>query len=259
MAPRSMLRFVLVAGVGLAALAARGTVSAPRTVAGGCQPVFEGDICTWATMSGDQVTEFGATVPMATVTNAPMGGPMVFPPVANAIIPLPAEVVRATGFDHLAVNWEAHGHPPTTFLTPHFDFHFYIVAPGRVAAIDCADTQKPAHLPTRYSLPDIAIPGMGTLVGLCVPGMGMHGVPTQDLADTAAFGASMLVGYYQQNLIFLEPMISQGKLAQAKSFSMAVPALPASDAKRVWPTRFEASYDATARAYRLVFSGLAAN
>jgi hypothetical protein len=259
MIPRSLPRIALVAGLVLAALAARASGGAPRTVAGGCQPVFGGDVCTWATMAGERVTEFGATVPMATVTNAPMDGPMVFPPVANAVIPLPAEVVRATGFDHLAVNWEAHGHPPATFLTPHFDFHFYTVAPGRVTAIDCADQRKPARLPASYSLPDVAIPGMGTLVGLCVPQMGMHSVPTQQLSDTSAFGASMLVGYYQQGLIFLEPMISQARLAQAKSFSMTVPALPGTDAGLRWPTRFEASYDAKARAYHLVFSGLPAN
>ena len=60
-------------------------------------------------------------------------------------------MARATGFDHLSVNWEAHGHPPALFLTPHFDFHFYTVAPDRVAAIDCADLRKPAQLPTQYS------------------------------------------------------------------------------------------------------------
>jgi len=252
MIPRPRYRIALIAGVALAALAARG---APRTLTGGCQQVFKGDICTWATLDGQRVTAFGATVPMTTVSNAPMGGEMVFPPVANAIIPLPAEVAQVTGFDHLAVNWEAHGHPPTTFLTPHFDFHFYTVTPDRVAAIDCADPRKPDQLPSRYALPDITIPGMGTLVGLCVPQMGMHGVPAEELSDTSAFGASMLVGYYQQQLIFLEPMIAQAKLAQAKSFSMEVPSLPGTRAGSGWPTRFEATYDAKAKSYRFVFSG----
>jgi hypothetical protein len=252
MLPRPRYRIALITGIALTALAACG---APRTVAGGCQQVFDGDVCTWATMDGDQVTAFGATVPMATVANAPMGGAMVFPPVAEAIIPLPAEVARVTGFDHLGVNWEAHGHPPATFLTPHFDFHFYTVAPDRVAAIDCADARKPDQLPSRYSLPDITIPGMGTLVGLCVPQMGMHGVPTQELSDTNPFGASMLVGYYQQQLVFLEPMISQAKLTEAKSFAMEVPSLPGTGSALRWPTRFEATYDAKAKSYSFVFSG----
>jgi hypothetical protein len=256
MISRPRYRIALIAGIVLTVLAAR---DAPRTVTGGCQQVFGGDICTWATMDGHRVTAFGATVPLKTVTDAPMGGEMVFPPVANAIIPLPAEVAQVTGFDHLAVNWEAHGHPPTTFLTPHFDFHFYTVPRDRVTAIDCADASKPDRLPSRYSLPDITIPGMGTLVGLCVPQMGMHGVPADDLSDTTAFGASMLVGYYQRQLIFLEPMIAQAKLAQAKSFSMEVPSLPGSRAVPGWPTRFEATYDAEARSYRFVFSGFPAD
>jgi len=253
MARASRSRVVLIAGVALTALAG---CAGPRTVAGGCQKVFDGDVCTWATMDGDRVTEFGATVPMTTVTNAPMGGEMVFPPVPNAIIPLPAEVARVIGFDHLSVNWEAHGHPPALFLTPHFDFHFNTVAPARIAAIDCADSRKPTQLPAEYSLPDIQIPGMGTLVGLCVPGMGMHGVPTAELDDTAPFGASMLVGYYQQDLVFLEPMISQAKLAEAKSFSVGVPSLPGAGATSRWPARFEAAFDPKTQSYRFVFAGL---
>jgi hypothetical protein len=253
MTMHSRVGTVLSLAVSLFTLAACG---GPRTAAGACERVFDGEVCTWATVSGGAVTEFGATVPMATVESAPKGGAMTFPPVPNAIIPLPAEVAKTTGFDHLGVNWEAHGHPPALFLTPHFDFHFYTVGADRVQAIDCADSRKPTQLPAEYSLPDITIPGMGTLVGLCVPQMGMHGVPTREVEQTAPFGASMLVGYYQNNVVFLEPMISQAKLAEAKSFPMAIPPLPGTSAGIRWPSRFEAVYDPDARAYRLVFSGL---
>jgi hypothetical protein len=227
-----------------------------RTLTGECHPVFEGEVCTWGTMVGDQVTEFGATVPLATVENAPMDAEMVFPPVPNAVIPLPDEVTRATGFNHLGVNWEAHGHPPALFLTPHFDFHFYTIDPDQVDRIDCADASKPDQIPVQYSLPDIDIPGMGTLVGICVPDMGMHAMPTDELDDSELFGASMMVGYYQQELVFLEPMISHAKLAEAKTFPMAIPALPSTTTGLQWPSRFEAVYDSETRTYRMVFSGL---
>lgn len=221
---------------------------------GPCGMVFEGRVCTWGVTQNGEVTEFGATVPIAAIQSAPMEGEMVFPPVPTAVIPLPPEVAQATGFNHLGVNWELHGHPPALFLTPHFDFHFYTIDPAAVDAIDCSDAEKPAHLPARYSLPDIDIPGMGTLVGLCVPHMGMHGMPTDELNETEPFGASMLVGYYAGKPMFLEPMISQAKLSEERSFTMEIPAVPAADAGVRWPTAFEAHYDADAQAYRFVFS-----
>ena len=238
----------------LALVAARGDGN--RTISGSCAPMFGAQVCTWGTANGNQITGFGATVPLAAIEQAPMEGEMVFPPVPTAVIPLPKEVAQATGFDHLGVNWELHGHPPALFLTPHFDFHFYTIGSDAVDAIDCSDTSKPARLPTAYSLPDIDVPGMGTLVGLCVPHMGMHAMPTAELDDTVPFGASMLVGYYGKKVVFLEPMISRVKLEKAQTFPMAIPALSATHPGVRWPSRFEATYDAQARAYRLTFSGL---
>ncbi len=67
----------------------------------------------------------GATVPLASIEGAPADADMVFPPVLVAVVRLPEEVREVTGFDHLGINWEAHGHPPALFMAPQFDFHFY--------------------------------------------------------------------------------------------------------------------------------------
>lgn len=238
-------------GVLAAALAACG---GERTVQGECRQVFEGDVCTWGTMVGGDVTQFGATVSMASVENAPAHGEMVFPPPFVGVVPLPQEVASATGFNHLAVNWEPHGHPPALFLTPHFDFHFYTLDPARVQAIDCADLSKPSVVPAAYTLPDLDIPGLGQLVGLCVPTMGMHAMPAAELEETKPFGATMIVGYYGRNLIFLEPMIARAKLMEGKSFTMNIPAVQRPGANVTWPRGFEAKYDQASRTYRFVFS-----
>jgi hypothetical protein len=243
----------------LAAIMAPAALSAcggHRELSGACQAVFDGNICTWGTMDGDQLIEFGATIPMSTIENAPLEGEFVFPPVPNAIIPLPEEVTRITGFDHLSVYWEVQGHPPALFLTPHFDFHFYTITPDRARWIDCAEVAKPVQLPMGYSLPDVEVPDMGTLIGICVPHMGMHAMRTKEVEETAPFGASMLVGYYDRDLIFLEPMISHAKLAEAKTFSMSVPQLPSASSNVRWPTQYEAVYNPQTREYRFVFSGL---
>jgi len=221
---------------------------------GGCQDVFGGEVCAWGLRTEPGITEFGADVPLAMVDGAPMDLPMVFPPVANAVLALPAEVAAATGFNHLQVGWELHGHPPATFMTPHWDFHFYTMTPADVAAIDCSDLTKPEAGPADYTLPDITIPDMGTLVGLCVPQMGMHAMATRELDVNEPFGASMIVGYYGGALNFLEPMISKAKLMQAATFDLPVPpAPPGLPASVRWPKTFQAEYDSDRRAYRFVF------
>ena len=60
-------RVALAAGIAITALTACG---GPRVLSGACQQVFDGDICTWGTMVGDEITEFGATVSLTTVENA---------------------------------------------------------------------------------------------------------------------------------------------------------------------------------------------
>ena len=178
---------------------------------------------------------------------------MVLPPSPVAVIPLPEEVARATGFNHLMVNWEPHGHPPALFAVPHFDFHFYTVDPAVVTAIDCHDLGKPERLPEGYALPDITIPGLGELVGLCVPGMGMHAMPADEIDQVEPFGASMLVGYYEGEVIYVEPMIARAKLLAAEGFTMEVPTVTTAGANVRWPSHFEAVYDESTQSYRFTF------
>lgn len=230
-----------------------GCAEGARTVDGECEDVFGAEVCTWGTISGDDVVEFGATVAIASIDAAPADAELAFPPVLVAAVRLPEEVREATGFDHLGINWEAHGHPPALFMTPHFDFHFYAMSPTEIAAVDCSNLEKPTSLPNGYALPDLEIPDVGTLVGICVPAMGMHSMREDELDKTDLFGASMLVGYYDQSVMSLEPMISRAKLQEHESFVMDVPAVPDAGEVTAWPTGFEAVYDDSAEAYRFVF------
>ncbi len=226
-----------------------------REVAGSCQPAFGSSICSWAQMSGSKVVALGATVPMAAIENTPDDGPMVWPPVANAVISMPAEARVATGVDHLTVYWEHHGHPPTPFLTPHFDFHFYTISNADRLAIDCANKSKPDALPNGYSMPDMNIDGIGMLTGLCVPGMGMHSLVTSELAATTPFSGTEVLGFYNSKPIFFEPMIAKAKLMEKQSFTVPM-TVPAGLAASVhYPTKFEAVYDASIPGYRFVFTG----
>ena len=239
---------LLAAGLFCAGLAAFVGEPGQQTIKGDCKPVFGSDVCTWAETVGDRVTEVGITVPLTSIENAPAEAEMVWPPQAVARVAFPAEVKDQTGIDHLGVNWEAHGHPPGPYLTPHFDFHFNMETPSQIEAIDCSDLSEPATLPAGYELPDVEIPDMGTLVGLCVPEMGMHAAMASELAATNLFGASMIVGYYARKVIFAEPMIARKKLLERKNFSLDVPAVGSS-----WPSGFDARYDAGSDSYQFVF------
>ena len=222
-------------------------------VQGECRSYNGADVCTWGRMQGTTVVAFGATIPVQSIEQAPAEMPMVWPPKADLVVALPAAVQAATGYDHVNVFWEPHGHPPGPYLTPHFDIHFNNVSAADVARIDCADSTKPAALPAAYELPDVTIPGVGRLIGICVPGMGMHSLPSAELRSTALFEKTMLVGYYHQQPIFVEPMITRSTLLARRSFSLDVPAVPGAPASLKVPAGFEATYDSTAQAYQFTF------
>jgi len=87
-----------------------------------------------------------------------------------------------------------------------------------------------------------------------VPDMGMHALVEEEMNSTELFGASMVVGYYAQDIIFIEPMIARDKLLKRESFTMEVPAMEALGEGLNWPDGFEAIYDDAAQSYQFTFS-----
>ncbi|MFN2316253.1 MAG: hypothetical protein ABR551_00110 [Gemmatimonadales bacterium] len=252
--PHSSFAVLALAGL----LTACGDSAPPEDVAlaGECGDAFGGQICTWGTAdAAGTILAYGVTVPMTVIEGAPADHEMAFPPVANAIVRMPAEVTAATGVDHFTFFWEPHGHPPGAYLTPHFDFHFYGISGAAREAIDCADPMKPETLAAGYALPDLEIPELGTLVGMCVPAMGMHSAPGDQLASDVLFDGTMIIGYYQQRPIFFEPMIAQQYLLRRESFDLAMPSVPGVPSGVRYPGQFRAEYDAASDSYRFTFTG----
>ena len=162
-------RVMIAVGVATGLLSCGGTDATPdtaeialETVEGECRDVFGADVCTWATFSGTALVEFGVTMPLESVENVPETMTMVWPPAPMAVLALPDGVEELSGFTHFELNWEHHGHPPETFMEPHFDFHFYTISTEDIRDIDCKDTSKPEHLPSDYSLPDAIDPELRT-------------------------------------------------------------------------------------------------
>ena len=229
--------------------------SAPQPAHEKCVTALESEVCTWVVLDGEAVVELGATIPMTLIDAVPADAEMVWPPQPLVTVGLPDEVRTALGLDHMVINWEAHGHPPTSFMAQHFDFHFYSITQDEVRAIDCSDQSKPTTIPSGYALPDIDVPGMGVLVGLCVPGMGMHAMPESDVTAIDPFEASMMLGYYGGEPVFFEPMVSRDFLLEESSFVLPMPVVEGLPAGVRYPTEFRAEYEAARGQYRLVFSG----
>ena len=230
------------------------------TAKGACGDVNGGQDCTWADAQGTHVLNAGVDIPIASIQNAKDGpGPMDWPPKAAADNALPSEAQQQSGLNHMTMYWESMGHPPAPMMTPHFDFHFYFISDTDRKAIDCKDRTKPAALPSGYVLPDeprspedAKMLQVDTLIGICVPEMGMHALPSADIVGTTPFSGDMVVGYYHGKPIFIEPMISKAMLLQKKSFTLAVPAVPGLTGPH--PTEFRADWNDATQSYKFVFS-----
>lgn len=219
-----------------------------------CGAVFGGEICVGGTIKGTTIRSITATIPLSVIQGTPPAGAMVWPPPEALVLPLPEEIRKASGVDHLTFYWEPMGHPPTPFLTPHFDFHFYVVDNASRQAMDCKNEKKPESLAAGYALRDADIPGIGKLVGLCVPRMGMHSLPEADMNATTPFKSTLVLGYYNGKPIFFEPMIARATLLEKKNFSLRVPAPDGIPANVHYPRRFKARYDQSRQGYRFQFT-----
>jgi hypothetical protein len=229
---------------------------------GSCSDMNKSQVCTWVRTQGGNLVSAGMTVPIGAIENAPATEPMAWPPVPAARLNMPDSMRDKTGFTEMTSYWEPMGHPPGAYLTPHFDFHFYTISAEEQKAIDCKDLSKPAALAANYGLPDVPLPpdvakmlGVSSLVGLCVPEMGMHSVLASELASTTTFNGAMVIGYYKGKPIFIEPMLSKAMLMEKKSFDLPIPTVPGLTGN--YPRVFKANYDTQAQAYHFEFSGFA--
>ena len=226
---------------------------------GECVDAFQSRVCSWARMQGKTVLEVGVMLPVAAIENVPNEDPMAWPPVPAATLQLPDSGQQQSGLTQFTMFWEAMGHPPAPYMTPHFDFHFYTIPAAERSAIDCSDTSKPSELPAGYALPDVPLPpemvkltGVSTLVGICVPQMGMHSLLATELQSQTTFRGSMVIGYYHGKAIFIEPMISRAMLLEKRSFDLPIPGIPGLSG--TYPRVFHAEYDTQQNAYHFAFS-----
>jgi hypothetical protein len=154
---------------------------------------------------------------------------------------LPAGI-SAPPFDHFTMNWNPHGHiPEEIYGVPHFDFHFYFITKHQQHMIGCDGTDNAICMkrPISEYVPPFYISGPeGT------PMMGWHWVDFRSPEfHGQPFTTTYIYGFYNGEMIFLEPMMALSFLKTRPQFTKEVP-LPKNVAKPgSYPANYSLAYD----------------
>jgi hypothetical protein len=171
-------------------------------------------------------------------------------PNTEFIVPLPSDA-PATVFNHIGINWQPQGHPPPMVYThPHFDTHFYMISMQQRDAMTPADpqfAQKAARAPDAGATPAGYV---GDPFG--IPRMGTHWTDQNSHEfHGQPFTNTLIFGYYDARLIFLEPMMTKAFLESNPDEAKTI-ALPAQvPVPGAYPTTYRVRYDNAAAEYRV--------
>jgi hypothetical protein len=170
-------------------------------------------------------------------------------------LPLPS-VVALPPFDHIALYWNPHGHDPHgVYDVAHIDVHFFMSSPeevDRITAMD-RDLERCYRLPPASAIP----PGYILPPGTQHRRMGVHWVDANaNEFKGQPFTASFLLGSYDHQINFLEPMIARAFLASRPDVTKDVPQ-PAAFARAGWyPSTWTVRWDGQRGEYLVALGGL---
>jgi hypothetical protein len=164
----------------------------------------------------------------------------------------------ATGFDHVLIDWHPHGHPPKGIYTvPHFDFHFYLISLKKQRAIHYVHEESPNMAGVVLPPKDLIPPGYFIPPGTQVDRMGVHAVAkAAPEFHGDPFTYTLIFGYDNKTLAFLEPMVATAFLATRPEVSAGVAAPESVSFTAYYPGRYSVSYDAKRQVYRVIFDRL---
>lgn len=195
----------------------------------------DGTVRSWISMNSDGFPmEIGIDMSLDALENLPMHAEE-----HELVLRLHNHAQAATPFDHIVINWNPEGHPPTgVFTVPHFDFHFYMMPlaermqiPAWSPTTDAAFNNYPpeGYMPTTYFTP----PGAGT----AEPRMGKHWLPV-NLGEYLPFSKIMILGSYDGEVNFVEPMVTLEHLLTGTDSSDAYPQPASFAAAGNYPTKY---------------------
>jgi hypothetical protein len=168
-------------------------------------------------------------------------------------MPLPANAAVAP-YNHIEMDWEPFGHPPAgIYDKAHFDFHFYMVTPQQQAQIQPAAPNAAANPAPQFVAPGYILDPTRTVV----PHMGLHFLDTNAPEfHGKPFTMTFIYGYFQGNMVFLEPMVALDFL-KSRATSRAAIAQPAAFQRHgFYPTQYGVSFDSLSQSYNFEVSAL---
>ena len=233
-----------------AAQAVHGHNHGPNAVIqGAAQPLGKGMAYAWVAVD-DKGTARQVGI---SITEAALTGLAAAPRKLLLDLPEPA---RKAGYDHVALDWEPHGHPPPgIYDKPHFDVHFYHATTAQQLAILPTDPQynaKMAKAPPANQLPAGYIRPPGT----DVPMMGTHWINPKATEFTGQpFTHTLIYGTYNGAVTFLEPMVTLAFLQKRETATAPVPAPTSSN--RAIPRTYTIGWDANAGEHSITLDDLA--
>ncbi|QKT03359.1 DUF5602 domain-containing protein [Ectothiorhodospiraceae bacterium 2226] len=226
-----------------------GTYEGPPTAVG------EGEARSFVTLDAQgEPIALGVRLSPAALTGLPSDVGHAGPAVEYRL-DLPPEAA-ATGYDHVTVDWNPHGHfPPGVYDVAHFDFHFYLIddeARNRITGEgeDRARASKaPAteFMPAGYVLPE----------GTDEPRMGAHAIhPGAPEFNQQPFTKTFIYGFYDGEMVFVEPMVTKAFLETRADVREAIPLPERYHRTAYYPTEYRVGYDAETEAHVVVLEGL---
>lgn len=171
------------------------------------------------------------------------------------VLPMPVGA-PASGYDHVALDWNPVGHPPQgVYTVPHFDVHFYTIGAAERQAVSFRGSDAVAH---RVS-PDATLVPKGFVIppDTAVEHMGLHGVnPNGPEFHGKPFTHTFIYGYDSGRLIFVEPMVSVAFLKTLSDVTMPVAVPAAYSTPGYYPTRYRIGFDPARGEYRVALTKL---
>lgn len=156
-------------------------------------------------------------------------------------------------FEHITVDWNAHGHePPGVYDVPHFDVHFYFMP--------VADRKKiPPDAEAQFAKapPEGAVPADYQAIPGGVPQMGAHWVDvTSPEFNGKPFTATFIYGSYDGAVTFYEPMFAKSFLENTQTFTADIKQPTVFQKKGYYPTAYSVTYDRDTETYFIALDGL---
>ena len=214
-------------------------------------PFYDGEAGYSVTVDREHnVKRLAVELSMDLIESAPTSGPE-----SHIRFDLPDDLSDQIFIDHIQIDYHPEGHPPGPYLEPHFDLHFYGISIDEQLAIDCSDRVVISGdlLPEHHIVTQPGVPPDGE----CVPEMGHHGIDLRspELNPEAAvpFTKTMILGYYEGELTFIEPMITREFLRKQTSFTIPIHYPDVLPRATRYPTEFFGYYDADDGVYRFVW------